>query len=69
MYRDRHYTSMCTTIEYHTERTFYVRRKVQGQTHIKDNFNFVNDRQSDIVDYRAAYFAAKKWEVFNLTPR
>ena len=37
-------------------------RNVQGQTHIKDNFNFVNDthslRQSDIVDYRAAYFAA-----------
>ena len=37
---------------------------VQGQTHIKDNFNFVNYthslRQSDIVDYRAAYFAAKK---------
>ena len=39
---------------------------VQGQTHIKDNFNFVQghslthyDRQSDIVDYRAAYFAAK----------
>ena len=40
-------------------------RNVQGQTHIKDNFNFVNDthslRQSDIVDYRAAYFAAKKY--------
>ena len=41
-------------------------RNVQGQTHIKDNFNFVQghslthyDRQSDIVDYRAAYFAAK----------
>ena len=41
-------------------------RNVQGQTHIKDNFNFVNDRQSDIVDYRAAYFAAKNALYFPL---
>ena len=41
---------------------------VQGQTQIKNNFNLVNQwhslRQSDIVDYRAAYFAAKKFPPF-----
>ena len=42
-----HINLYCTTIEYHTDRTFYVRRNVQGQTHIKDHFNFVNDRHSD----------------------
>ena len=55
----------CTTIVYHTDRIFCLGRNVQGQTLIKNNFNFVNDthslRQSDIVDYRAAYFAAKKY--------
>ena len=41
-----HINLNCTTIVYHTDRTFYMRRNVQGQTHIKNNFNFVNDRHS-----------------------
>ena len=36
-----HINLYCTTIGYHTDRTFHVMRNVQGQTHIKDNFNFV----------------------------
>ena len=47
---------------------------VQGQTQIKNNFNLVNQwhslRQSDIVDYRAAYFAAKNkysWHLKSVT--
>ena len=43
MYRGQtlHINLYCTTIGYHTDRTFHVMRNVQGQTHIKDNFNFV----------------------------
>ena len=63
MYRDRHYTFICVVQQKNITLTEHVIRNIQGQTHIKDNFNFVNDthslRQSDIVDYRAAYFAAK----------
>ena len=62
-----HIKLCCTIIEYHTDGTLHSTGNVQGQTHIKINFNFVqghsdthSDRQSDIVDYRAAYFAAKK---------
>ena len=36
-----HINLYCTTIGYHTDRTLHVMRNVQGQTHIKDNFNFV----------------------------
>ena len=61
-----HINLYCTTIEYHTDGTSYLIRNVQGQTCIKDNFNFVNDRQSDIVDYRAAYFAAKKAQALKI---
>ena len=42
MYRDRHNTSnCCTIIEYHTDGTLHSRGNVQGLTHIKNNFNFV----------------------------
>ena len=62
-----HNNLCCTLIKYHTDRKLHSTGNVQGQTHIKINFNFVqghSDRQSDIVDYRAAYFAAKKWVFF-----
>ena len=36
-----HINLYCTTIEYHTDGTSYLIRNVQGQTHIKNNFNFV----------------------------
>ena len=36
-----HINLHCTTIGYHTDRTFHVMRNVQGQTQIKNNFNFV----------------------------
>ena len=61
-----HIKLCCTIIEYHTDGTLHSTGNVQGQTHIKNNFNFVQGhsdtqtlRQSDIADYRAAYFAAK----------
>ena len=60
-----HINLYCTTIEYHTDGT--CDKEYTGTDKYKDsllmnNFNFVqsiNDRQSNIMDYRAVYFAAK----------
>ena len=57
----------CTTIEYHTNGTLVVIQECTGtdtykvESLISTLFNNRHSlRQSDIVDYRAAYFAAKK---------
>ena len=49
-YRDRHYTLICATIEYHTDRRLHVIRNVQGQTYIKVNFNFVQGQTDGHLD-------------------
>ena len=36
-----HINLCCTIIEYHTDGTLHSTGNVQGQTHIKINFNFV----------------------------
>ena len=45
-----HIKLCCTIIEYHTDGTLHSTGNVQGQTHIKNNFNFVqghSDTHSD----------------------
>ena len=45
-----HIKLCCTIIEYHTDGTLHSTGNVQGQTNIKNNFNFVQgqkDRHSD----------------------
>ena len=45
-----HINLCCTIIEYHTDGTLHSTGNVQGQTHIKINFNFVqghSDTQTD----------------------